>query len=514
METDELIRHVKQVATGVWRHRWTGLAVGALVGVLGMVAVSLIKDRYEAGARVYVDTQSVLKPLMAGLAFQPDIDQQVRMLARTLISRPNVERLMDSPDIGLAPEDATDRERMVIRLMEKIKVAPSGSGNLYNISYRDTDPERARRLVERLVQLFVDSSVGTKSRDSAEASRFIDQQIAEYEKKLVDAENRLKEFKIRHFGVSGVSNQDYFARMSELADQVTRLRVELSAAEHSRNALRRELSAEDPQLPPGAVPLSGMPVQSEVDARLEAQNRQLDDLLRRYTDEHPDVVSTRRTIAQLEAQKRQEALSKDGKGRSAPTNPVFQRIRMSLAEAEANVASLRTRLAAEQARLDQVRALASRVPQVEAELAQLNRDYDIIRKNYEQLVARREAASLGVKIDQTSQLADFRLVEPASVSPLPVFPSRKILALLVIVASAGAGVAAAFFRWKSNPPIDAERALNAITGRPVLGSISLIMSNSMRLQQRKENLAFASASMGFGLVCVAWLAWIVIQGRL
>lgn len=225
-------------------------------------------------------------------------------------------------------------------------------------------------------------------------------------------------------------------------------------------------------------------------------------------------MSTRRTIAQLEAQKRQEALSKDGKGRSAPTNPVFQRIRMSLAEAEANVASLRTRLAAEQARLDQVRALASRVPQVEAELAQLNRDYDIIRKNYEQLVARREAASLGVKIDQTSQLADFRLVEPASVSPLPVFPSRKILALLVIVASAGAGVAAAFFRWKSNPPIDAERALNAITGRPVLGSISLIMSNSMRLQQRKENLAFASASTGFGLVCVAWLAWIVIQGRL
>ncbi|MCM5680323.1 chain length-determining protein [Schlegelella sp. S2-27] len=500
---------------GVWRRRWAGLAAACVVALLGAVGVALMEDRYEATSRVYVDTQSVLKPLMAGLAFQPDIDQQVRMLARTLVSRPNVERLMDMPEIALSPADPREREKALMKLMDKIKVTPSGGGNLYTISYRDTDPKRARRLVEGLVNLFMESSIGSKTRDSREAGRFIDEQIAEYEQKLVESENRLKDFKLRNFGVSGVSNQDYFARISELSDQVGRLRIELSAAEQSRDALRRELSSEEPQLPPESLPTNGMLPISEIDARLQAQKRQLDELLRRYTDEHPDVVATRRTIAQIEEQKRREASMRgDGKGRGAATNPVFQRIRMSLAEAEANVASLRTRLQAQQARLDQIRALATRIPQVEAELAQLNRDYDVIRKNYEQLVARREAASLGVKIDQTSQLADFRLVEPASVSPTPVFPNRKVLAVLAVLAAVGCGIAAAFGLSQLSPSFDNERSLRELTGRPVLGTISMVLSTSMRVQERRAWLGFTGAFGLFLAANAAWLAWVAIQGRL
>lgn len=515
METSEVIRQIRTVLRGVWRHRWAGLAAACAVALLGAVGVALMKDRYEATSRVYVDTQSVLKPLMAGLAFQPDIDQQVRMLARTLVSRPNVERLMDAPDIALAPADPREREKALMKLMDKIKVTPSGGGNLYTISYRDTEPQRARRLVEGLVNLFMESSIGSKTRDSREASRFIDEQIAEYEQKLVEAENRLKDFKLRNFGVSGVSNQDYFARISELSDQVSRLRIELSAAEQSRDALRRELSSEDPQLPLESLPVNGALPVSEIDARLEAQKRQLDELLRRYTEQHPDVVATRRTIAQIEEQKRREALARgDGKGRGAATNPVFQRIRMSLAEAEANVASLRTRLGAQQARLDQIRALASRIPQVEAELAQLNRDYDVIRRNYEQLVARREAASLGVKIDQSSQLTDFRLVEPARVSPTPVFPNRKVLAVLSVLAAIGLGVAAAFGLSQLSPSFDNERLLRELSGRPVLGSVSMVKNNSVRVQERRASLGFAGAFGLFLMVNAAWLAWVAIQGRL
>ncbi|HWP20757.1 MAG TPA: XrtA system polysaccharide chain length determinant [Burkholderiaceae bacterium] len=515
MDTTEVIRHIRAVLRGTWRRRWVGLAAASLVALLGIAGVALIEDRYEATSRVYVDTQSVLKPLMAGLAFQPDIDQQVRMLARTLISRPNVERLMDAPDIALAPADPRKREKAVMRLMEKIKVTPSGGGNLYTVSYRDTDPERARRLVESLVNLFMESSIGTKTRDSLEASRFIDEQIAEYEQKLVEAENRLKDFKLRNFGVSGVSNQDYFTRISELSDQVGRLRIELSAAEQSRDALRRELSSEDPQLPLESLPVNGAIPVSEIDARLDAQRRQLDDLLRRYTEEHPDVVATRRTIAQIEEQKRRESLAKgDGKGRGAATNPVFQRIRMSLADAEANVASLRTQLHAQQSRLDQTRALATRIPQVEAELAQLNRDYDVIRKNYEQLVARREAASLGVKIDQSSQLTDFRLVEPARVSPTPVFPNRKVLAVLSVLAAIGAGIATAFGLAQLSPSFDSERALRELSGRPVLGTVSLVLNNSMRVARRRALVGFSGAVGLFLVANAGWLAWVAIQGRL
>ena len=494
----------------VWKRRWLAVSVAWPVALLCAVGISLMKDRYEASARIYVDTQTVLKPLMAGLAYQPDIEQQVKMLARTVVSRPNVEKLMAMPALGLARSNPREHEAETTLLMDRIKVVPAGSGNLYAISYRDTNPERAQKLVEATVDLFVNSSSGGKREDSAEASRFIDEQIKSYEGKLVDAEGRLKDFKVRNFGVSGVSNQDYFARMSALADEVSKLRVDLSAAERSRDAYRRELRAEDPQLPIEAVANNAPAVVSEVDSRLDAQRKLLDELLRRYTEQHPDVINARNVIARLEAQKREQVRSspRSGTGGMAATSPVYQRIRVALAESEAQVASLQSQLGAQQARLNEVRALAGRVPQVEAELAQLNRDYDIIRKNYDQLVARRESASLGVKLDETSHLADFRVVEPPRVSPAPIFPGRLALAGLAVLFTLAAGLLAPIAADVMRPTVDDTNALRHISGRPVLGSVSISLTDAARLGARTDMMRLGLAVLSLFVLQTLWVAWV------
>jgi polysaccharide chain length determinant protein (PEP-CTERM system associated) len=492
----------------MWDRRWIAASIAwGLAVVLGL-GVYLMKDRYEASARIYVDTQTVLKPLMAGLAFQPDIDQQVRMLARTLISRPNVERLFQNQHIGLDRPDPGQTDRAMERLKDQIKVSPSGSGNLFAISYRDSDERRAQRLVEALVAIFVESSANTKKNDSAEASRFIEEQIKEYDAKLVQAENRLKDFKLQNFGVSGVvANQDHFTRLASLSDEVAKLRLELSSAEQSRDALKRELASEDPQLPPESMPNVGA-APSEIDVRIQAQRRGLDELLRRYTDDHPDVISSRRMIAQMERQKAEtETRTKaTGGGRgSAATNPVYQRLRISLAEAEGNLASLRSTLKVQEARLEQVRALANRMPQVEADLAQLNRDYDIVRKNYEQLVARREAASLGVKIDQSSQLADFRIVEPPRVAPTPVFPSRKVMGVLAMLVSLGVAGAAVFMLGRMKKTVDTVHEMHRLSARPILGSISLLRSPELLASRRRDVFKFSSVMAVFVVLHGVWL---------
>ncbi len=512
---DEIVAKAFEVAHGIWQRRWIALIVAWPVAMVCGVFVMSLHDRYEATARVYVDTQTVLKPLMSGLAFQPDIDQQVSMLARTLISRPNVEHLIESPTIGLLRPTEQTRDRAIDSLIAAIKVAPTGN-NLYSISYRDTDPQRAQRLVQGLVELFVDSGVGEKRRDSEEARRFIDEQIHTYESKLTEAENRLKEFKLRNFGLTGTSNQDYFARVSTLSDEVAKLRVDLSAAEQSRDALKRELANEDPQLPFDVTP-NGMPAApAEIDVRIETQKKQLDELLRRYTDEHPDVIGTRRTIAQLEKQKKQEqdAGGRSGKGRgNAATSPVYQKIRVSLADAEANVASLRTQLSVQQGRLDETRAKAGKVPEVEAELAQLNRDYDILRKNYDQLVARRESASLGVKIDQSAQLADFRIVEPPRVSPKAVFPNRLMMAALTLVASIAAGLAVAFGLSQVFPSFHAPKDLRELSGRPVLGTVSMHVSSDMRARERRDLIMFAGVGSLLVALHLVWIALIAMRAH-
>ena len=517
---DELTQKARSTARAMWRWRWAGLGVAWAVAIIGAVILWRMPDRYEASARVYVDTQTVLKPLMAGLAVQPDIDQQVNMLARTLITRPNVESLMRSSDLHLNVTTPEQREAAVDRMTRGIKMTGGGRENIYDVSYRDTDPERAKRVVQNLVSMFVESGLGGKRRDSESARRFIDDQIKAYEVKLQEAENRLKDFKLKNFGYAGTggSGGDYYARVSALNDELSRLRVEIRGAEESRDAMRRELRGEEPILLPDATmggPNSGV---SELDVTLETQRRALTDLMRRYTERHPDVIATRSLIQELEAQRKQQIDERSKLARQAPqramaNNPVYQQLKVSLSEQEALVAALRGRANEVQGRLNTMRESASRVPQLEAEMAQMNRDYDVMRRNYDQLVMRRESAMMSEGVDASAGLAEFRVIDPPRVSTQPVFPSRMALLPLVLLTALGLGMLVAFALSQAFPTVHDARALRDTARRPVLGTISMLADAAVRSRQRVATVMFAAAFGGLLLFYGAWLTWMSVNPR-
>lgn len=509
-----LLDTASRVLRAARKHRWLALGVAALTLAVCALVIRVVPDRYKASAQVYVDTDTVLKPLMAGLTFQPDIDQQLQMLARTLVSRSNVERLVAIPTLHFDVEPGAAREALVVRLMRDIKVLPTGAGNLFEISYRGDSPERAQRLVEATLDLFTHAGPNAKRRDAEDAGRFIEAQISDYDAKLREAENRLKEFKVRHFGVSGQSNEDFFTRMSGLTEEVNRLRLQLNSALQSRDAYRRELAVEE-ELPPELAPRThGPALQGAID-RLDAQRKHLDELRNRFTESHPEVIATRDVVAAMEAdvRRRREAeertLAKFGKSAKGAASPVYQRLRILLAEAEAQVASLRSQLEVKQAGLERVRALAGRMPQVEAEFAQLNRDYDVIRKNYDQMVARRESAKLGEKLDQSSRLAEFRVIDPPMVSRWPVFPSKVYLALLTLLLAPAAGLAAAYVADRLRPTVDDERSLRMVSGRPVLGTVSWGPTGRVRRRQQVVAIGFATAALALFMLQASWVTSIV-----
>jgi polysaccharide chain length determinant protein (PEP-CTERM system associated) len=516
---DEIYRHLTNIARGMWQRRWIGLAAAWAVALIGAGVLLRIPDRYEAKSRVYVDTQTVLKPLLSGLAVQPNIEEQIGLLARTIISRPNIEKIMRSVDLDVSANTQADRDRLTDDMMRRLKFSGGGRENMFDISYQDTNPERSRRVVQSLLSLFVESGLGNKRRDAESARRFIDEQIKGYEKKLEEAENRVKEFKLKNLGFTGGAGQDYFSRMSATTDELAKVRLELRAAEQSRDALKRELVGEDPILLPDAGMSLGGGSSSEYDARIDLQRKQLDELLRRFTDEHPDVIATRKLISQLEEQKRAEMEARRKAAAASPgrittsTNPVFQQIKISLAEAEANLASLKARASELDARLAQLRASAGRAPQIEAELAQLNRDYDVLQKNYEQLVSRRESASLAEDVDSAAGLAEFRVVEPPRVSQLPVFPNRLALVPLVLLAALGAGLAASYGMAQLFPTFHGVRSLRELTRRPVLGSVSMQATRTVLHQRRTANMAFAGGVTSLIVMYGAWIGWISFNVR-
>ena len=510
-----LFDRLRQGAARTWPRRRLVLGVATSVALAGTLLVPYLPERYEARARVYVDTQSVLKPLMDGLAYQPDIDQQVRMLARTVLTRPSLESLLRRPELALPAATPDEREATLSRLMNRIKLAPTEAG-LYVISYRDPDPRRALGVVKATLDLFLHTGSGDQMRDSMAARQFISDQISAYEVKLTEAEGRLKEFKLRNFGVSGISNQDYFLRISAVSDQFQRLTADLQAAERMRDSYQRELTGEEPQLPRGAG-REGVPPLTEFDATLSAERNRLGELQQRFTDQHPDVMALRKRIEALDALRESELESRaQAKGGKIPvvaaTSPIYQRLRVALAESEAQVASLRSRVDSERRRLDEVRSFASRVPKAEAELAQLNRDYDVIRKNYEQMVARRESASLSVKLDESAQLRDFRVIEPPSVSSQPVFPGHAAMAVAAMLLSIIAGLWAPTLFHRLRPTFSDAHSLREWTGRPVLATVSPSLGPTTLRRRRQADLTFAAAAVLLLVIQGFWLASMIAPG--
>ena len=513
----EILQQVLQHMRGMWNRRFIGLTTAWIVAVVGITVAFRIPERFEATARVHVDTQSFLRPVMAGLSIQPNLDQQVALMSRTLLSRPNVERLYDTTPVQESNKSELPRDQVVDKLLKDLQITGNATTNLYSISYRDPDPQRAEIVVQQLLKIFVESSLGGKQEDTRSTLQFLDEQIARYEQSLQVAEGRLKDFRLKYLGMSvqsGTAGQDYFSRMSKLTDDITNTKLELRAATESRDSYRRDLASQTPTMAStkgqGA---SFAPPVPEIDQRIAAQKTKLDELLRNYTDQHPDVVGTRRVIGELEEQRRIERIARERAAAAAgkpvepsESNPVFEKIRVALADAEAKAASLQGRLAAYESEYAQLRNSARLVPQVEAELAQLNRDYDIQKKTYGDLLSRREAATMGVGVQKTEG-AQIRVIDPPRVSPQPVPPTRLAMLIGALLVAMVAGLLASFTANEIAPTIHDARALRETSARPVLGMLSLVPNESLIRRRRRSLIAFVT---GLGGLFAAFAATIAI----
>ncbi len=542
----ELLNQVLNVARGMWKFRWPGLIVAWVVAVIGVVIVWRIPDQYEAAARIYVDTDTILKPLMSGLAVQPNVEQQISMLSRTLISRPNLEKLVRMADLDLKNQSKSDQEALIERLQKGISMRTAGSANLYLMLYRDPEPEKAKRVIQSMVSIFVESGMGASRKDTESAKSFLSEQIKIFEVRLEEAETRMKEFRLRNLDRAGVDGKDVASRIGEISTQLDAARLQLREAERSRDAAKRQLAEARGQAPSTALPNllaptpnasspGGAPVGTfatpEVDTRIQEQRRNLDGLLQRFTDQHPDVQSARRLIADLEEQKRKEVAELQRRAQAAaaavaqaaanaPRNVTgaadslaVQEMGRMLATAEVQVAAMQARVDEYSGRMGAVRQQLKTAPQIEAESAQLNRDYAIIKKNYEDLVARRQSAVMSGELDVATGVAEFKLIDPPRVAPRPVSPNRPLLLPAVLLASLGLGLAFAFVAVQLRPTFGHGDELRQKTGLPLLGVVSALVTDADRRRERVSMFRFVTASGGLVGIFVAGLIAMIILNR-
>ena len=170
---------------GAWRYRWLMLALVWVISIVGWIWVSTIPEQYLASARIYVDTNSILRPLLKGLTVQPDLRQRTALVSRTLLSRPNMEKLIRMTDLDLSVNSDLDKEKLFRDLNKTITL--SGERNnpsLYTATFKHEDRDVAKLMVQSLITVFTESALGNKRLDSNDAQTFIERQIADYEVRL------------------------------------------------------------------------------------------------------------------------------------------------------------------------------------------------------------------------------------------------------------------------------------------------------------------------------------------
>jgi polysaccharide chain length determinant protein (PEP-CTERM system associated) len=508
--TTKLLPYLK----GIWKYRWHGAITLWVVAIIGWLVVFKLPESYKSSARIYVDTESVLKPLLAGMAQPPNVEQQVTIMSRTLISRPNVERVIRMVDLDIKTRTVQDSEKLIKDLMDDIKIEATGRDNLFTISYANEDRKIAKGVVQSLLTIFVEGSLRDNKQNTTSAIRFIDEQIKDYEEKLTAAETALKTFKQKNMGIMPRQNIDYATQLSEVSDGLNQAKLELKEAERARDAIKNQITGNEPGLMIDESP--GTVSTPEIDERLLALNKNLDALRLQFTEQHPDIIATKRLIKQLEERKKEETKLIEARAREEAQkikqsgdpgknySPMLQQLNIAFAEAEARVASMRARVDEYSSRYNHIKSMSNAVPEVEAALSQLNRDYQVNKSNYEKLLERRETAKMSGDMRATTELMTFRIIDPPTDPLAPSGPNRAILFSLVLLVALASGVGIAFMMSQINPTFHSQSSLREATGWPILGTVRMIWTEQEIAKRKKKLYAY----------CVSLLFLLGVYGTL
>jgi polysaccharide chain length determinant protein (PEP-CTERM system associated) len=511
---DEFRSLLRRYLLGAWRKRWFAIAVCWMVCVAGWVFVSTIPNQYEAGARLYVDSDAVLTPLLNGLALDDTPDNQLDVLQRTLLSRPNLEKLISKTDLELAIAGPADLEQMVANLATSIRINPQ-TRNLFTITYRNATPKLAYDVVQGILSIFVESKVGANRADMENARVFLQQQINQYERQLREAEARRAEFHSKYIDLlpsdAGVS------RLDSARVEVRALEGQLKDVLTKRDMMRREMSTMPPVLTLESdtrpVILGGFGAAAPANPELTQAEAQLAALRLRYTEQHPDVVNARNLVASLKAAAaaapsqpspaaaaaQELAAMPKPPARTIP-NPVYEQMRMQLFEQETTIASLQRQIADGTKERDRLEEIARGVPGLQAEYTNLNRDYDVLHQNYIELLSRRESMRIAAAADNDAEKTKMQIIDPPQVPQIPVAPKRGLLLSGVLMAGIGAGLSLAILLLQFDQSFHSIEDLRDL-GLPVVGGVSLL---GAAVPMRRRVLSVASFAMAVLLLCAVY----------
>lgn len=511
---------------GVWRFKWTALIVAWCVAVLAWTIVFLIPNTYQASAQIFVDTGTTLSQATKGISFSDNVDDQIERVTSAILGTPQLEKVASQTNLMAGAVTLEQQQAVIEKLRQNISVTGSltardsrkSTAALFTITYENKSRIRALRVVDRLLNDFVEGSLLYKTQGSQQAEQFLTAQINEYGRRLSATEQQLADFKRRNIGLVPGEKGDFFTRLQDNNDKLTQLRESLYVAQRKRAALAQELKAGQ-QFTAGS---SGAPQTRQGAAVLDTEQQiaqlreKLDQLLLQYTDKYPTVIALKATIKELEARQRQQmsAAQKGNVGAASAlglmANPVYQQLEEQYDAEEVEIASLQQQISDRKNKIASLKAAVNTAPLVQAEYARLTRNYTVTKTQYDALLARLDSTRLGQQAASTG-LVKFQVVNPPTAPFTPVEPKRALLLIATLFLALGAGAGMAYLLQLMRPVFVSARQLSAATGLTVLGEVGMAWAGEHRAESRRGIFRYACWTAA---LFVAAATVLVLHGRI
>lgn len=473
----------------IWRMRWLALAVAWGFCLVGWVMVMRVPAAYESSARISVQVKSLL-----GDGSEGDVQKGIDRVRQSLTSTEILKRVVRSVSNGERPLTAAEALSLVGALRSGISITAQGEDlleiktrvSLSGISEQQT-AYIVRNVTQQLIEIFVSENIiGSKSNND-EALKFLDSQLARRAKELAEVDRQRAMMAQQTLGqLPGIGSLEQ--RMESARNEMMSLESGLMQARSALSAMNGQIAATPAQIPAGAT---GMV--DSIEQRIGTLEVQLSEAISRgWTEKHPDVIAMRSQLRQLRAEKAR------GGARDVPMapNPVYVSLKSMQAERQGNVAMLEARRNQLQSAVSMIAQRQVTAPGQQIDQARLDRDYDVLREQYNKLLTQRESAKLRADASGKTDGVRFRVIDQPSLPRQPAAPNRTMLLTAVLIAGVVVGGGVAFAKSQLSNVYTTTQQLAKASGLPVLGSISEVITSDTRVVRRKQMMWFSSAAAG------------------
>lgn len=501
----DMLEELRAALWTVWNRRWLALAVAWAVCVLGWLIVALIPNTYESNARIFVQLDDMLADQIGitGATREKDIAR----VRQTLTSAVNLEKIVRTTRLGDTVSNPGQMETAVAELAKDIKIVAQGDvgDNIFQITAssgrRDlsdaANAQLAQDVAQRMIDIFKEQNLGGSRGELRDTIAFMDQQLAERSKQLEDAEQRRLAFEAKYPDLAGGTDA-ILSQLNSYRSELRSVEADLAAAQSALAAIDGQMASTPKTL---VTPDSGGPRAALAQARATLAQLQA----RGLTESHPDVIAAEKQIATLSKQ-----VQGPGGDYGTP-NPAYTSLQAIRVERQANVQALTSRAAALRQQIATVEANQAQEPAVAAEAKQISRDYEVLRGQYDKLLQDREQVRLRGQVETEHNSVKFEVVDPPSTPRKPSAPNRPLLLFGVLFVGVGAGCGAAYGMGRLRSTFATAGKLENAFGLPVIGTISLAVTDAARALENKRRKLFYAGAGGLGGLFVMLLAAEFIQ---